>query len=39
MLGKPRTLEQRLTKLTGRGRTVGGMFRGLQFVEVAAREA
>ena len=37
VLGKPRTLEQRLLSLTARGRTVGGLFRGFQFFELAKR--
>ena len=39
MLGKPRTLEQRVAKLASRGRIVAGMFRGFQFFELAARQA
>jgi hypothetical protein len=35
MFGKPRTLEQRVAKLASRGRTIGGMFRGFQFFELA----
>jgi SAM-dependent methyltransferase len=35
IFGKPRTLEQRVAKLASRGRTVGGMFRGFQFFELA----
>jgi SAM-dependent methyltransferase len=35
VLGKPRTLEQRLFLLMQRGRTVVGVFRGFQFFELA----
>jgi SAM-dependent methyltransferase len=38
ILGKPRTLEQRVFLLAHRGRTVVGMFRGFQFFELAHRE-
>ena len=39
MLGKPRSVEQRLAKLTSHGRTAGGMFRGFQFFELASHKA
>jgi SAM-dependent methyltransferase len=38
VLGKPRTLEQRLFLLAQRGNTVVGVFRGFQFFELAQRE-
>jgi SAM-dependent methyltransferase len=37
VLGKPRSVEQRLFKLANRGRTVGGLFRGFQFFELSKR--
>ena len=38
ILGKPHTVEQRLVKLASHGRTVGGLFRGFQFFELAHAE-
>src|SRR5205814_1422633 len=39
MFGRPRTIEQRLLMLASRGTTIGGLFRGFQFFELAERDS